>query len=190
MESIPTTTAAGRARRLADLPFRSLGGQPGFRPEDLEPFVDARRIGVLAYVRGDGRPNQAPIWYTLRDGEFLMTTTAGSAKERALARSPRVTLTIQDEKPPYRAVIVDGSVTLAPVPEPDPTADVAVRYFGRAGAAAYERLTEETYAETGMTLITLVPEELKGFDNRHALRPVERAFVALRERLPLPRTWL
>ena len=108
MSTTTTASTAGRAGTLADLPFRHLGGQPGFRPEDIEPFVDRRRIGVLAYVRGDGRPNQAPIWYTLRDGEFLMTTTAGSAKEGALARSPRVTLTIQDERPPYRAVIVDG----------------------------------------------------------------------------------
>lgn len=175
---------------LARLPFRSLGGQPGFRPEDLEPFVDHRRIGVLAYVRGNGRPNQTPIWYTFRNGTFLMTTTVDSPKERALARRPDVTLTIQDERPPYRALIVDGTVRMEPLPDPDPTEGMAVRYFGRAGAAAYERLTAEHYAETGMTLVTLVPRELRGFDNRHALSSGERLFVALRERLPVPRAWL
>jgi PPOX class probable F420-dependent enzyme len=184
------TANRSRPRPLGEVPFRALGGQPGFRPEDIEHFVDDRRIGVLAYVRNDGRPNQAPIWYTHRDGALLMTTTAGSVKERALARRPAVTLTIQDEKPPYRAVIADGTVTLAPLPDPDPTAGMSVRYFGRVGAAAYDRLTAETYAVTGMTLITLVPDELRGFDNRHALRRGERAFVAAREHLPLPRRWL
>jgi hypothetical protein len=119
-----------------------------------------------------------------------MTTTTASVKERALARRPAVTLTIQDEQPPYRAIIADGSVSLAPHPDPDPTAGMSVRYFGRAGAAAYDRLTAEMYAETGLTLITLAPTELRGFDNRHALSAIERAFVAVREHLPIPRLWL
>jgi len=79
-------------RRLSELSFRALGGQPGFDPNDIERFVDARRIGVLAYRRRDGRPNQTPIWYTYRDGVLHMTTTTGSPKHRALehCRQPSV----------------------------------------------------------------------------------------------------
>lgn len=176
---------------LADLPFRALGGQPPFDPAAVREFVYARRIGVLAYVRRDGRPTQAPIWYTVADGAFLMTTTAGSAKHRAIARDPRVSLTIQDERPPYRAVIVDGTATLAPLaPASDPTAGMAMRYLGRLGAATYDAMTGEHYRQTGLVLLTLVPAELKGFDNRRALSTTQRAFVRWRERLPLPRRWL
>jgi PPOX class probable F420-dependent enzyme len=176
---------------LSNLPFRGLGGQPPFDPADISAFVDARRIGVLAYIRSDGRPNQTPIWYTMRDGRFYMTTTTDSPKHRALNRNRSVSFTIQDERPPYRAVIVDGEVELTPLdPDHDPTAGVAVRYFGRVGAASYDQLTREHYERTGLTLITLTPRELKGFDNRRALSPFQRAFVALRERLPVPRTWL
>ncbi|MDY7105481.1 MAG: PPOX class F420-dependent oxidoreductase [Actinomycetota bacterium] len=183
--------AARPATRLRDLPFRGLGGQPPFEPDDIEPFVDARRIGVLAYVRSDGRPNQSPLWYTLRDGVIHMTTTTGSAKHRALERDPRVTFTIQDEAPPYRAVIVDGTVELrdlGPDPADDPTEGMAVRYFGRVAAAAYHRMAGDSIA--AMTLISLTPTELKGFDNANALSTTENAFVRVRERLPIPRPWL
>jgi PPOX class probable F420-dependent enzyme len=176
---------------LSELPLRALGGQPGFDPAEVPDFVDARRVAVLAYVRRDGRPNQTPIWYTMRDGRFHMTTTTASAKHRALERDPRVSLTIQDERPPYRAVIVDGEVSLTPLdPENDPTAGMSVRYFGRVGAAAYDDLTREHYEQSGLTLITLVPGELKGFDNRRVLSRAQRVFIDVRERLPIPRTWL
>lgn len=185
------TAETDTAVSLAALPFRALGGQPPFDPADLEPFVDARRIAVLAYVRGDGRPNQTPIWYTYREGVFHLTTTSGSAKHRALSREPRVTLTIQDEAPPYRAVIVDGTATVRPLdPDTDPTRGMAVRYFGKLAAASYDRMTREIYEEKGLTLISVTPTEVKGFDNRHALGAAERLFVRLREKLPVPRRWL
>ena len=178
-------------RRLSELSFRALGGQPGFDPNDIERFVDARRIGVLAYRRRDGRPNQTPIWYTYRDGVLHMTTTTGSPKHRALERHPEVSLTIQDERPPYRAVIIDALAHLSPLdPADDPTAGMSVRYFGRVGAATYDKLTREIYERSGLTLITLEPVELKGFDNFRALSATERAFVRVRERLPIPRRWL
>jgi len=177
---------------LDALPFTALGGQPAFAPGAIEPFVRESRIAVLAYVRADGRPGQAPIWYTYRDGAFYMSTTTGSPKQRALARDPRVCLTIQDERPPYRAILADGTVELAPLPAgaPDPTAGMAVRYFGRVAAAEYERMTAEEYARTGLTLITLRPAALRGFDNSRALGRATLAFVRLRDRLPIPRSWL
>jgi len=171
--------------------FKALGGQPAFDPDDIADFVDQRRIGVLAYVRANGRPNQAPIWYTHRDGAFYMSTTTTGPKRRALERNPHISLTIQDERPPYRAVIVDGTASLRPLDDADdPTEDMATRYLGRLGAAAYDRMTHELYEASGLTLITLVPDELKGFDNSNALSRGELAFTRLREHLPIPRRLL
>lgn len=173
-------------------PFKALGGQPAFDPDDLVEFVQQRRVAVLAYVRSDGRPNQVPIWYTYRNGAFYMSTTTNGPKHRAIARSPRLSLTIQDERPPYRAVIVDGTASLRSLGDgvDDPTEGMATRYFGRLGAAAYDRMTRELYEATGMTLITLVPEEMKGFDNTKALSRGELVFTRVREHLPIPRRML
>lgn len=183
--------ARSTAPALRELPCKPLGAQPAFASEKLEDFVAERRIAVLAYVRADGRPHQTPIWYTYRDGMFYMTTVAGRPKQHALARNPRVSLTIQDERPPYRGLIVSGTVHLGPLDrQDDPSAGMAVRYFGRVAAGMYEDMTREVWDARGLTLIALTPEELMGFDNTAALSPFQLAFVRLRESLPIPRSWL
>jgi len=175
---------------LDDLPFTPLGGQPGFAPGALDRFVGEPRIAVLAYTRADGRPGQTPIWYAYRDGAFELSTTTGSPKHRALLRDPRVCLTIQDERPPYRALLADGVVTLTPLAPESRDAALATRYFGRLGAREYARLTEEEYARTGLTRITLRPAALRGFDNTRAIGRATLAFMRVRDRLPIPRGWL
>ncbi|HMS63246.1 MAG TPA: TIGR03618 family F420-dependent PPOX class oxidoreductase [Solirubrobacteraceae bacterium] len=172
--------------RLAELPFRAIGGQPAFTPADLERFVAAPRIAVLSYLRRDGRPCQAPIWYRYLDGRIVMTTTAGSPKANALARDPRVCVTIQDEDPPYRAVIIDGLAELTPMAAGEGDGASAVRYLGRTGARAYEALTAEEYATTGLLRIDVEPTDVRGFDNVHALSRAERALMRVRRVLPEP----
>lgn len=181
----------GAVGGLSALPFQPVGGQPAFAAEQLERFVAKRRVAVLGYLRSDGRPHQVPIWYTYRDGTLLMSSVTDSPKHRALLRDPRVSLTIQDEAPPYRAVILEGTVTMSPIDAAnDPTEGVAVRYFGRVAANEYRKMTAELYATSGLTLIALTPSAVRGFDNHRALSWPVLAFVKLRERLPIPRSWL
>ncbi len=175
---------------LSHLKFRAVGGQPAFDLAALERFVTAPRVAVLAYARADGRPGQSPIWYVYRDGVFYMSTVTGSPKTNALTRDPRVCLTIQDEAAPYRAAIFDGTVELSPLADDGPTAAIATRYFGRVGAAAYDKMTAETYERSGLTLIALRPESVRGFDNTRGLGLGNSLFLKLRALLPLPRAWL
>lgn len=165
--------------------------QPAFLPDELERFVAAPRIAILAYTKRDGTPAQMPIWYRYHDGRFQMVTSATSAKAKALARAGRGSLTIQDEVPPYRAVIVEGDVTLAPAPlEGGIGSELAVRYFGRLGAAEYEKMTREENAQTGLSTITLDPTRVRGFDNHRMIGPALRLYMRVREALPVPREWL
>src|SRR5690606_31359226 len=121
---------------LVDLPFAALGGQPAFEPTALDAFLAGDRIAVLAYVRGDGRPNQVPVWYSYRDGTLSFSFETTSAKVRALRKDPRVTVTVQDERPPYRAVIIDGEVEMAGLgADAAENMALAVRYFGKVAAA-------------------------------------------------------
>jgi len=185
------TVLSSAVSSIAELDFRPVGGQPAFEPAELERFVSETRVAVLAYLRADQRPHQAPIWYTYRDGTFFMTTETSSAKDKALIRDPRVSLTIQDDAPPYRAVIMEGSVELSPLdPASDPTAGVAIRYFGLLGAREFEKLTAEAFEASGLTRITFRPTVIRGFDNTKALGRFSLAFIRLRERLPVPRRWL
>lgn len=178
-------------RSLTDLPFRALGGQPAFAPDEMAAFVAQPRIAVLSYIRADGRPNQAPIWYALDQDHLVMSIATGSAKHRALQRDNRVCVTIQDERPPYRAVIVDGVVEISDAPADDPLGyEMAVRYFGKAAANEYWKMSAEDREASGRTLLTVVPSEVKGFDNTKAINKLLLAGVRLRDRLPIPRAWI
>jgi PPOX class probable F420-dependent enzyme len=176
---------------LRELPFLPMEPQPAFLPDDLERFVAAPRIAILSYAKRDGTPAQLPIWYRYLDGRFQMVTSATSAKAKALARAGRACLTIQDEMPPYRAVVVDGDVALSPAPaEGGIGHELAVRYFGRLGAAEYEKMTLEENRKTGLTMITVDPTRVRGFDNHRMIGPALRLYMRVRELLPIPRRWM
>lgn len=166
---------------------RPVGDQPAWRPQDLERFVAAARIAVMSYVRSDGRPGQAPVWYVERDGSLHLNVATGSPKHRALQRDPRVCITIQDERPPYRAVIFDAVAELDDRPDRALTTGIEERYFGRIGGATYRRLSEESFADSGHTEITLHPQDLRGFDNTRDLGALTVAFLRVRPHLPLLR---
>ena len=177
--------------KLSDLPFEAIGGQPAFTPAELERFVAAPRIGVLGYTRRNGTTNQVPIWYAYEDGCFKMTTTTNAPKAKALARDSRASIMIQDETPPYRAVIVDGRVTIGPTPVKGGTSSsLAVRYFGKLGGREYERMTAGEYEKSGLVELTLVPERVRGFDNHRLIGAPLRLFMRIRNSLPIPREWL
>ena len=89
-------------------------------------------MGKLAYVGMDGRPLVTPVWFIAGDGCIVFNTFCKSAKARALARDPRVTLCTDLEEPPYAFVQVQGEAELSE----DPgdllriAAMIAARYMG------------------------------------------------------------
>jgi PPOX class probable F420-dependent enzyme len=97
------------------------------------------RPAILATVRRDGRPHAAPIWFALDEGEFVFTTGRDTIKGRNLRRNPRLTLCVQDDRPPFSYVLVEGSAAL----NEDPQAlvhwatSIGGRYMGAARADEY-----------------------------------------------------
>jgi PPOX class probable F420-dependent enzyme len=71
------------------------------------------RTATLATTRADGRPHAAPIWFALDGGDIVFTTGAQSVKGKALRRDPRVALCVDDERPPFAFVVVEGTATLS-----------------------------------------------------------------------------
>jgi PPOX class probable F420-dependent enzyme len=66
------------------------------------------RTGKLGWVAADGRPLVAPVWFVVEGDDLLFNTGADTAKGKALARDPRVVLTVDLEAPPYAFVQVQG----------------------------------------------------------------------------------
>lgn len=83
---------------------------------EVEQFLRAvpPRTAKLATARADGRPHVAPVWFDLDDdGSLVFTTGAASVKGRGLQRDPRVALSVDDDRPPFSFVLVEGRATLS-----------------------------------------------------------------------------
>jgi PPOX class probable F420-dependent enzyme len=74
----------------------------------LDEFLRQPHIGVLATLRGDGRPYTVPIWWLWFDGAFWLTGTTSRVWCRQLRRDPRASLCIEALQPVAGHVGVDG----------------------------------------------------------------------------------
>jgi PPOX class probable F420-dependent enzyme len=108
------------------------------------------RTAKLATVRADGRPHIAPIWIALDRstagpdspiGDIVFNTATGTVKGRNLARDPRIALCVDDDRPPFAFVVIEGAVTVTE--DPDELVRWATviggRYMGADQAEAYGR---------------------------------------------------
>lgn len=85
--------------------------------DQREAFLADLHVGVLAIERDGKGPLALPIWYVYVDGEVLISMAADSAKAKLLQRAGRATMTVQDERPPYKYVSVEGPVAVDPYDE-------------------------------------------------------------------------
>jgi PPOX class probable F420-dependent enzyme len=84
--------------------------------EEVRAFLTALppHTGKLATVRADGRPHLAPVWYDVdSDGTLVFNTGASTVKGRNLQRDPRASLCVDDERPPFSFVVVEGVAELS-----------------------------------------------------------------------------
>ena len=74
--------------------------------------MEGTRTAKLATVRVDGRPHIAPIWFVVDGDDLVFTTGAATVKGKALQRDPRVTLCVDDERPPFAFVVIEGTAVI------------------------------------------------------------------------------
>lgn len=81
--------------------------------EEWRAFVShSTRTGKLSTVREDGSPHIAPIWFVLDGDSFVFNTGKDTVKGRNLARDGRVALCVDDERPPFSYVVLQGRAEL------------------------------------------------------------------------------
>ncbi len=66
----------------------------------------------LAYVWTDGTPRVVPIWFHWNEREFVLATPPKAPKVKALAKNPKVALTIDDNTFPHKVLMVRGTARL------------------------------------------------------------------------------
>ncbi len=75
--------------------------------------LEKPRPAIAAVVRADGRPHATPVWIALDGDQIIFTTGRDSLKGKALLRDPRMCLCIDDDRPPFSFVTIDGAVTIS-----------------------------------------------------------------------------
>jgi PPOX class probable F420-dependent enzyme len=99
-------------------------------PVTVKALADAATYVTLATIRPDGAPRMTVVWVD-RDGEdILVSTVRGRAKERDIARDPRVGLMFLDQRDPYSYVEVRGTATLTEEGGRDLIDRLALKYTG------------------------------------------------------------
>jgi len=120
-------------------------------------------IMLLTLNRGGKAPLVAPIWYIHEDGQIRMWIDAQSAKVPLLRRNPAVTLCVQREERPYKAVLIRGVAELRPGVDWELSRRIAVRYLGEADGDAYVAQARERPGANPATL-QITPTAWRAWD--------------------------
>jgi PPOX class probable F420-dependent enzyme len=109
--------------------------------EEWRGFLSSgTRTAKLASRRVDGRPHVTPVWFVLDGDDLVFTTQRDTVKGRNIRNDPRVMLCVDDDRPPFAFVSIEGSVVtseLAPDALVEWTTRIAARYMGPDQADAY-----------------------------------------------------
>lgn len=91
------------------------------------------RTGKLSTVRADGSPHVTPIWFLLDGDDLVFTTGESSVKGRNLARDGRFALCVDDDRPPFSFVVLQGHVAVSTEPAAlrSWAGRLAARYMGQ-----------------------------------------------------------
>ncbi|MBP8534994.1 PPOX class F420-dependent oxidoreductase [Streptomyces sp. MK37H] len=108
--------------------------------DQWQKFVtEGTRTAKLATVRADGSPHLAPVWFLLDSDDLVFNTGQETVKGRNLARDGRLTICVDDDRPPFAFVTLRGRAEL--IDDLGQVRDwatrIAARYMGEDRAEEY-----------------------------------------------------
>jgi hypothetical protein len=121
----------------------------------------------LAYTGSDGFPRVVPVGFHWNGAQFVIGTAPIAPKVRALARNPRVALTIDTNTWPPHALLVRGTASIEEVDGVAPEyLDASRKYIPAEQWETFEAQVRALYKQQAR--ITILPEwaELLDFETR------------------------
>ncbi|MGW2055644.1 PPOX class F420-dependent oxidoreductase [Streptomyces sp. NPDC001840] len=132
--------------------------------DEWRAFVSkGTRTGKLSTVRADGSPHIAPIWFLLDGDDLVFNTGRETVKGRNLLREGRAALCVDDERPPFAFVVIQGRAEI----DEDPgqlrawATRIAARYMGEERAEEYG----ERNGVPGELLVRLRPDKVSAYES-------------------------
>ncbi|MFE4171417.1 PPOX class F420-dependent oxidoreductase [Streptomyces sp. NPDC056909] len=108
--------------------------------DEWQAFVsEGTRTAKLSTVRADGSPHIAPVWFVLDGDDLVFNTGKETVKGRNLLRDGRAALCVDDERPPFAFVVIQGRAEIDEEPERLRTwaTRIAARYMGEERAGEF-----------------------------------------------------
>ena len=120
-------------------------------------FLNSKIPARIAYIATDGTPRVVPIWFHWNGRDIVMASPPKAPKLKALAKNPKVSLTIDDNVFPHKVLLIRGTARMEPVNGIVPEyATASHRYFGvEQGNAWVKNLSKMI---SSMVRITVTPE--------------------------------
>jgi hypothetical protein len=127
--------------------------------QERRDFLSAgTRTAKLATTRKNGAPHVAPIWFVLDGDDVIFTTGETSVKGKTLLRDGRVAMCVDDERPPFSYVLVEGTANISR--DPDDlllwATRLGARYMGADQAEQFGRRN----AVPGELLVRVAPAKM------------------------------
>lgn len=131
------------------------------KAEYREFLLRGTKTGKLATVRSDGRPHVVPVWFHLDGDDVVFTTGGESLKYKNMKRDPRVSITVDDQTPPYSYVMIEGTVSFSE--DPDEllrwATRIGGRYMGEDQAEAYGKRN----STPGEVIVRITPRKIAAY---------------------------
>ena len=132
--------------------------------EVVDFLLSAPRTAKLATVRDNGRPHVTPVWFDIEVGQtsftLYFTTWHTTVKAANLRRDSHVALCVDDERPPFAFVVVEGKTEI--IEDLDEISEwarrIAERYMGSESAESYGQRN----GVPGELLVKVTPEKIIG----------------------------
>jgi len=122
-----------------------------------QELLKSRIPARLAYIATDGTPRVVPIWFHWNGKQIVMASPPKAPKLKALAKNPKVSLTIDENEFPHKVLLIRGSARLEVIEGIVPEYEAcAARYFDPEMAEAW--LKQLRALVNSMVRITITPD--------------------------------
>ena len=105
----------------------------------IEELLREPNVAVVAVTAPNGAPHAVPTWYEYRAGEVVFHTGPEAFKFKCLSNDPRVTLVVDTRRPPYKCVILKGTVAMTEDTDDERVRRMAVSYLGKKNGEVYAK---------------------------------------------------
>ncbi|HEX5500337.1 MAG TPA: TIGR03667 family PPOX class F420-dependent oxidoreductase, partial [Thermomicrobiales bacterium] len=156
-----------RSATIAAVGFAA-GRELLLRPLDLNDPFDARvarhleedEVGWLTTVSPDGTPQPTPVWFLYDGTTLLIYSQPNQAKERNIARNPRVSFNFNTDAGGVDVVVITGSAAVDQNAAPALDSPAYLAKYGEPIVGI--GMTPETFSQTYSVPIRFYPERLRG----------------------------